>query len=1619
MMDDETQIRWGAVPNTDLVYPISDVFYQSNDGEDGQRPAENDLASLIDRLPSVWMIQTRPEPRSLADCLEAIPEQWVISETDNQNQTAEPSLPASQKYTETTESHELPLRHSDPHLVDFSASDQTSSNGPHSAGLTHTETLGIARADVPIELSVLSMAQNASAAPRSKLPNLLSDGVTASAFQAAALSADTHLTVAGARIVVADSLANLKVIPGWTDAASSYQVVDTLAEILAHIDTPLLSNASVVRPVGAAQINAITASVLAHLPYFDHRTASLVVADSASNIAEQASDVGSVATRVEINSSAAVSARQAESLVALTTSGKLAFVNDSVLVVRDTLANLVSEPNATGVALAAQIEVLDTAANLIAASDRDWSGARVSYTLCEEDTGTRTQALTSPAPGGRFSTTGRTLILGESAPKVIAYASTVAALGSKTKTIDTIGRIDANSASLVAMLGSLQWVDVIDRALVTSASAPALQRLTPKLGHVASVEDTAARINTLTVVKDLGAHVDVQAPDGAANIAFTARTAGPGSPSSIPLHDTGPVPAENAKGVVSVAGSIPLGAIFDVSEAAEPVASYAALLQQLGDKLGTPILPATTATAAVMADALAPLSSHLNTGLMLLVTDSTTEIATNFASLESLQLDDKPPHGAVANETVSNVLANQAALAAIGAQVSISDSAANVVRALDQLEALCGPGGIVQSIGLTDQGMSTLTVSVAQLGQDSDVLPKITTPHRVEVADSAANIQFDLFSGNSVLVANNAEIASIDAAGGIVALFQDQAIASAAVLAKLIDGMLIVIGVDVSHLSAVFAAKPTNIYVVDSAADVQADLTSGNSELMANNAEIIGIDVGGGTVTVNQDQAIASAAVLFKLTGGNIVVSGVDVTHLSEVASLGLPQISIMDTAAAIQADLISGNSVLMANNAEITRIDAGGGTVTVNQDQAIPSAAVLFKLTDGNIVVSRVDVAHLSEIVSLGLPQISIDIADNAAAIQADLASGNSVLVANNGEIASIDAENGTITVNQAQAFASAGILTKLTDGSVIVSGVDIDHLSEVASLGLTRVSIDVADTAADIQADLTSDNSVLVTNSGQIASVIADDGGSVSLTQAEILSVGIDDGAGSVLSKLAGDTLVVTGADVAHINTVLGLSVAPANITVSDTAAHLQADLASSSSALLANGGNISSIDAEGGTIALTQDQVLAENFASVLPKLIDDDIVVTGVDLAHVAYVTSLDLPRTSIVVVDTVANLLNPANAEAEALATTLKLAGPDIAGAIGGEALLSNKEFALDQTLTISDTAGNLLDGVLAEDINASPYKSYVEVTLSDPETLDAHTAQELVSLNGFADPLHRLTIADSSSHLLDPASDQAEIDASSVTLTDDETVSLEVVKNLAAVPHFSLGESVLHLASNDYADAATLKAIADFGSGFDPNSHTVTMTQDATVLTASEYRNLQSDDVVQNNHVLSWLPTGVTAGGNRGTATISGSGEAGGTVNVCDSSGSLLSSSGSNTAAFTASGTDGHAVVLTESVSGWSDSAPIIVLEQSVILNAVAAAGATLASAGAVQIGGSVTYLDLYNSGSVPGSLSNPALVYDAAHHTLSLDIPGYATTVLVTLNVNASPTHLDASEIFIKHYTT
>ena len=1054
--------------------------------------------------------------------------------------------------------------------------------------------------DTVANLSALSGAAQAIATGETLTPGA---SVTLTVAQAQGLAALNAFSNTGATIVVSDTFAHLNT-GGWQSVATSYDVTDSVAHIVANASAPLLTNAASVVLAGDSVIDTTTVDTLAGIANFTRGTAALVVADSPDAIADHATAILTVASAARIISSSSLTAAQAEELVPLANASELTFSGSNHLVVADTFAHLSDAANAGGVALASVIDVTDTAANLVTAAAHDWGSVAPFYILTAGGTVTGAGATVLAGLGSHYNNSGFTLTMADTAANVVANGAALTSLAIEAAVTDSIANIDANVAGLLSLGAHLASVTPTDTGAVSADAAAGLHTLVAVLaGSPVNVSDTAAH-----VVADSGNLLALGAHLG-----------------TITLTDTSPVAVAVATGLLPLVADLAGGTSIDVSDTGAAIAAQASGLAALGSDLGTVALSDGTATDAATAAALVPIQAHLGGGVQLSITDTAAHIDAASAGLATMIADSRISGIVAANETVAHVLAHGSALVSLGATATISDTAAHVNAALDGLEAI---HAVVTSIALTDGTTPTIAVSVAQLGSDHAVLSAITSPYHLTVSDTAAHIQADLTGGSSAILGDLADLTGIVVSdSGTVALTEAQVLAAGvddgagSAMALLSGGTLVVTGVAAADAGIVagLGVPPASMTIADTAANIQADLTSGSSELVAERALISSITAtGGGAISLTEAQATAAhvddgaGSVFAKLTGATLTVTGVPVADIATVAALPVAPtaIAVSDTAAHVQADLIAGGSRIIGHQSAVASIDvndSGTITFTVAQIEAAGVETALAKTTGETLVVTGAAVSDLSTIAGLAVVPSSIAVTDTAADIQADLASGSSAILAERSLISGITVNPaGTVTLTQAQVL-TAGVddgagsaLALMTGETLVVTHVDVAHIATVLGLGVPPASIAVSDTAAHIQADLGSGSSVLVGNIGSVTGITVNDSGTISLTVAQIEAAGVDDGAGSVLAETTGGTIVVTGAAVSDIATLAGLGVVPHAIDLSDSAADVDADLTSGASDILAHIATIGAIaltDAGTPALGLTLAQLAASHAALAL--------------------------------------------------------------------------------------------------------------------------------------------------------------------------------------------------------------------------------------------------------------------------------------------------------------------------------------------------------------------------------------------------------------------------------------
>jgi hypothetical protein len=264
-------------------------------------------------------------------------------------------------------------------------------------------------------------------------------------------------------------------------------------------------------------------------------------------------------------------------------------------------------------------------------------------------------------------------------------------------------------------------------------------------------------------------------------------------------------------------------------------------------------------------------------------------------------------------------------------QISVSDTATNVQANIGSLETLA-TGGKLGSIGLTDAGTPTLTLTASQVRADAAALGTISgaynlhvtgitaanaasvagQPHvtRISVSDTAVDVLADI--GALEILAAAGKLGSItltDPSKPGFTLTAAQVTAYASVLAA-ISSPYSLSETGLAAANAANAAAQANVVrvtVSDTAVNVQANL--GSLETLAANGKLGSIaltDAGTPTFNLTAAQISGDAAVLALITSPySITASGVTAANATKVA--GQPhvtRVSVSDTSVAILTNL-------------------------------------------------------------------------------------------------------------------------------------------------------------------------------------------------------------------------------------------------------------------------------------------------------------------------------------------------------------------------------------------------------------------------------------------------------------------------------------------------------------------------------------------------------------------------------------------------------------------------------------------------------------------------------------------------------------------------------------------
>ncbi len=1013
----------------------------------------------------------------------------------------------------------------------------------------------------------------------------------------------TGFTLSASGTVTAAQFTTLRDTLHVSLGGNTLTIDDTAANLLGLSGSLTLASACMLS--GPATVTAAQLSTLSTLPSFSNGGFALTVNDTAANIALNEPAILHTATLAVVTDTGPINTSQADALALLSNAGKLAFQGGDQLVVSDSYANLIAGGNAAGVALANSLVVTDTAANLVTAAAHNWGTRSPTYALSANAVVTGPQATALAALGSSFTTNGHTLSVADTAANVLAASAALTSLNITATVNDAAATLGSDSSSLLALGAHLAAVHATDTVPLAAGIAAGLAPLAAKLTGTVTVGDSAAAIDTnLAGLAALGSHAAITATDSAANVGPHATDlATLGSALTVSLTDTVPVLASVAAALDPVAARLASGTALAVSDSAAAIAGAWIGLSVLGTALGTLTITGSHIVSAAQAAELLPLQSHLGLGVQLAVNDTASAIATNQAALTSLRSDGRLASVSDTGDTAAAVAAAVTALNAVGATVTISDIESNILGAISTLAQVTGLTGVT----ITDVSTPIFTLTVSAYATDKPVLNLVTNTHTIAISDSAANIENDLASSSSVLAGITTPMTITPLGGAPLVLSQAVALKPGVItiLPDLI-GTLQVTGVDVAHLNAVAALSPASITVADSATNIQADLSSGSSALLADRAAISAITVlGGGTITLTAAQALTahvddSASSLFGLlSGATLSVVQAGTAQVASLLALHTPPaaISVSDTAANITAALTNPGSAILTSPAAIVALHVSDGNpvvLTEAQDMATgvndgPHAA-LTKLSGAPLDVTGVAVNQLAAVEGTAAAPSAVFISDTGA----DISGAVPALLADLSNLGAITISSGTVSLTAAQALmpnvaSGLGSLVSLLPGhAYTVTGATIAQMPALTALAIPPGSYALTDTSANLVADLTATTSQWATH----ASSVTVQGGTLSLTAAQAAAIAFANRTSDLGALTSGTTVDITGVPVSELSQFGGFAASLAggvtlHLEVTDTALNLATDLALThpSQTLEAAYINSTTLNGAGGTLTAAQ--------------------------------------------------------------------------------------------------------------------------------------------------------------------------------------------------------------------------------------------------------------------------------------------------------------------------------------------------------------------------------------------------------------------------------------------------
>ena len=563
--------------------------------------------------------------------------------------------------------------------------------------------------------------------------------------------------------------------------------------------------------------------------------------------------------------------------------------------------------------------------------------------------------------------------------------------------------------------------------------------------------------------------------------------------------------------------------------------------------------------------------------------------------------------------TVANFEANQAQLDTLAGGFSISDTAANVAAALDTVNG----DGHVTSIALTDPGTPALTLTVARALGDTAALSKITTPYTITISDTAANVaaSLDALNGDSHVTS----IGLTDPGTPTLTLTVARALGDTTALGEitmphqlaLADTATVIASLTSTQASALHAAGYATIASTTGA----VSMTVAEAQLLLAN----GIAVTGGPLTATgsatamlaltpaQGASLAGADYTLEVldTAANIQV--LTTAQVSSFSADHVTQIVATDTSVALAVVLsvaLEGASIQVSapTGSHVTVSDTGAHlqTLTVTQIGGLAAIGVSgVASTRGGMALSVAQTLALEGVALKVTPPSGskVLISDLAANIAAMSASQMAALSATG--VSGITATDTGVTLSLAQGLAleSPAIKISVPTGSAFTisdTASDIQALTATQIAGLKTIGA-TALTATDANVVLTIAQAAALETAG--VKLTPPSGGHDSIVDAaaNIQTLTATQIAGlanlhvtQIAASDASVSLTVAQAKALETAAIPVATPSLSHVSISDTAANLQTLTAAQITGLPAIG--VSGLTSNNGSVVLTAAKALA---------------------------------------------------------------------------------------------------------------------------------------------------------------------------------------------------------------------------------------------------------------------------------------------------------------------------------------------------------------------------------------------------------------------------------------------